>query len=245
MEPMRKVQVGFVLGLASCAAAASAAAELPGVAPVPSVDGAAFAMEGSRGEAHGDGARLVACGSVLVSATDGSRASVSCADGVRLDLASGAFHVLVGSKGAAIRIGRTALRATSARIWAARVGDRWLVRFERDGDVGSAEIAADEAAAAPADGVAPAPNALSSQEVHVFEGPAPAAEPADAASIAAFRDVAARLAPREEPGKALVPRRVESADDFKAGTTAAAAGGGEIELEAIEVEAGCIEVCVD
>jgi hypothetical protein len=47
------------------------------------------------------------------------------------------------------------------------------------------------------------------------------------------------------PGKALVPRRVESAADFKTGTTVAPASGGEIELEAIEVEAGCIEVCVD
>jgi hypothetical protein len=204
-----------------------------------------FAVEGSKGEARGDGARLVACGAVLVSATEGSRAAFSCADGVRLDLETGAFHLLVGSKGAAIRVGGVSLRATSARIWAANVADRWLVRFERDGELGSVELEVAEIAPAPESSGAPAQAALAPDEVHVFEGAAPAAGPADAGSIAAFREVAARLAPREAPGKALVPRRVESADDFKAGTTAAAASGGEIELEAIEVEAGCIEVCVD
>jgi hypothetical protein len=43
----------------------------------------------------------------------------------------------------------------------------------------------------------------------------------------------------------LIPRRVESADDFKAGAAGAADGADEIEIESIEVEAGCIEVCVD
>ncbi len=79
----------------------------------------------------------------------------------------------------------------------------------------------------------------------MFEGAAPATRPADPGPVADFRQAVARLAPRGEPRKALVPRRVEVADDFKARTVAAAAGSGEIELESIEVEAGCIEVCVD
>jgi hypothetical protein len=245
MEAMSTMRAGFAFGLAVSAFAATAAAAPPDMATVPSAGNGEFAVEGSAATARGDGARLVACGAVLVSATDGSRAAVSCKDGARVELTSGAFQVGVGAAGAAIRIGGATLRASSVRLWAARAGARWLVRFEPDGELGSVVIEGDGTAATAAEGVAPDRSSLVPGEVHAFEGATPAPGPVEAASSAALREAATRLAPREAPRKPLVPRRVEGADDFKTGTTAAAAGGGEIELEEIEVEAGCIEVCVD
>jgi hypothetical protein len=251
---MRAAHLRSLLSAAALlAAAAPARAELPSAAPVPSAGGAEFALEGAAeasprtATARGDGAQLVACGAALVSATDGSRLAIACGDGARIDLERGTFRIAIGSKGAAIRVGGASLRAASVRLRAGRVGDRWIVSFERDGDVGSVEIAGDAATAAPAeDGAAPTPAALTASEVHFFEGgPAPAAEPADPAPLAAFHQAVNRLAPRAEPSPALTPRRVEDAADFKSGASAVAMGTGEVEVEAIEVEAGCIEVCVD
>jgi hypothetical protein len=252
MIPMIAVYPGHALFAAALlAAAAPALAQPPSVAPVPSAQGAEFALEGAAdasqrtATARGDGAQLVACGATLVTATDGSRVAIACGDGARLDLDRGAFRIAVGSKGATIRMGGASFRAVSASIRAGRVGDRWVISFSRDGDVGSVEITGDEAAAAPAEGAAPAPVALAPTEVRVFEGSAPAAAAADPATLTAFHAAIDRLKPRAAASPALTPRRVESADDFKQGATTVAMGAGEVEVEAIEVEAGCIEVCVD
>lgn len=232
MDRMRSAPPLLLIGIA-LGAAGPAAAEPPVAALVPVDGGAAFEPQGSSpGQvlARGDGATLVACGAALVSAADGSRASIACGGETRVELSNGAFRVAVGSKGAVIRVGAAELRAVNARLWAVRAGETWLVRFEGDGEQGAVEV----------DGAALAPDAM-----HVLHDAASADGPADAGSVAASRDAIARLSPREGARRALVPRRVESADDFKAGATASAEGGGEIELEAIEVEAGCIEVCVD
>jgi hypothetical protein len=250
MISMRAVHPGHVLlTVALLTVAATALAQLPNVAPVPSAQGAAFALEGAAdasprtATARGDGALLVACGAALVTATDGSRVAIACDDGARLDLNRGTFRIAVGSKGATIRMGGASFRAVSASIRTGRVGDRWGISFDRDGDVGSVEIAGDEAAAVPAEGVAPAPVALSPTEVRLFEGSVAVA--ADPVALTAFHEAFNRLEPRVEPRPALTPRRVESAEDFKQGATAVAMGAGEVEVEPIEVEAGCIEVCVD
>jgi hypothetical protein len=245
MEGSRMIRALAALGV--FAVGLPALAQPPIVAAVPG-DGAAFAVGASAAgaarpaTAEGDGAQLVACGVALVAATRGSRLVVDCTEGGGLALERGAFRVAVGAAGATIRLGEAALRAASVRVWAMRRGDQWLVRFERDGEAGSIQIAG---AAAPEGTEAPEPGALAPDELHAIAGSAPAAAAPDAAAVATFREAAELLAPRPRPRPALAPRRVESADDLATGAATAAAGTDEIEIEAIEVEAGCIEVCVD
>jgi hypothetical protein len=208
-----------------------AEAVVPEAAIVPAAGDATFTLEGAVEPgsatvvATADGARLVACGAAVVAAGRGSRARISCAEGAQLRLEDGAFRITAGSKGVRILVGGAAITASSARLEVARVGERWLAR-RAPGDEGGAV-------------------SLEPATPEQAPGAALAALGVGAADAAAFAGTVTGTAPKGGPRAALAPRPVErpvSANAVASGATSATA---DVEVESIEVEVGCIEVCVD
>jgi hypothetical protein len=225
-----RISFSFMAGAAAALVSLGAAAGVPDIARVPSANGAAFsgAVGAAAGReavvASGDGARLVACGAALVAAANGSRAVISCEGGPDISLDEGVFRITVGSARARIHVGGAALTAANAELVVAREGSRWLARWSPRADGGSVEMSRD---GDPATGAG-----LSSLEV---SGP-------DAARL----DDAARYTLCQAAGAApFAPRRVELPIAKGGSAGAGASDASDVEVESIEVEVGCIEVCVD
>jgi hypothetical protein len=179
---------------------------------------------GGASTAKSDGARFLPCGAALVTASSGSRLSSSCEGGALVALEDGAFRIVAGSKGVRITAGGTALDASNARLEIARIGGRWLARGVADGD-------------------APLPGALAAGGIVELGGAA--GGPLAGGDAAAFDKAVARAAPVVAPNRALVRRKVEAPIASGAAVGAAGEGAADVEVESIEVEVGCIEVCVD
>ncbi|MFO8071603.1 MAG: hypothetical protein R6V85_06975 [Polyangia bacterium] len=137
---------------ASGALAGEQAAPSPALLPVPvpgspqaRFDGAGSDSAPSSLVARGaDGARLVASGRAVISATLGSRVEVAQSedDGAPLvELSSGAFLVHVGKEPLSIRVGGSTLRAASVEVLLARRGESWMVLLRRTlADSGGARV---------------------------------------------------------------------------------------------------------
>jgi len=229
-----------LLAISLIASASAAAFEAFAAVPerdaalIVTANGATFTAERPDGAApisivaNGDGARLVACGAAVVSAAHGARAKVSCGDSALLSLEDGAFRITAGSHPIRIVAGDAHLALTNARLEIAFIGGRWLARLVGKGEAGG--IAAEGFA----------------REFPPEELVALGAEvDAPARDLAAFETASKFAAPAAEIRRALIPRRVEKPLDEIFAASAAQGGAAEVELEAIEVEAGCIEVCVD
>lgn len=135
---------------ASGARAGEKAPPSPALLPVP-VPGSPQARFGGSDSAPSslaargaDGARLVAFGRAVISATLGSRVEASRPDDddtPRVELSSGAFLVHVGKEPLSIRAGGSTLRAVSAELLLARRGESWIVTLRKTlADSGGARV---------------------------------------------------------------------------------------------------------
>jgi hypothetical protein len=169
-----------------------------------------------------------------------------------------------------LRLGDTVLRASRAAVTAVGLGDRWVVQVEPESDEGFAEVIppappppaetapdeGDEAEAdaelAPTPPAPPAPIRLAPGKRHTLSGGQPRAadkresQLLDQAVDRLIPGAADRLLPVQRPQVVqLKPRDVEDPRDFVVIGAGADAALGELELEDIEVDVGCVEICVD
>lgn len=232
--------------------AAALAAPLPALADgavylVPSAvsPGSGFTVEGETGAgglcvptaplvARGNGARLVVDGRVAVAATDGARLGTGPRDpsgAPTLVLLSGTHRVTAGSLPVVVSLGRGALEVRDAAIAAGLAGGTWIVEVLSIADKGRVESRSQPGAAMAA-----------GQGLGMTTDGAVA--PAGAAELAALVALADRLVARPAPIR-LEPANVEDPADLRPSRRAAEGSGEAVEIEAIEVEIGCVEVCVD
>jgi hypothetical protein len=219
-----------------------------------------------------DGARAVVCGAAVVTGVLGARLEADCTDDdeapVRIRLLEGGFHLHVGGTPMTVDLDGAQLEARSAELIAAKLKGSWIVQVRLLGDSGAvlarqptpppaapsveAELPpTDEPAAEPAEATPPAPL----PPVPLASGTRYAVVPGEPPREASRRGrlflgkMLSRLLPETERaqtrGTRLVARDVEHPADFAANAAAAAALMGDVEIEDIEVEVGCVEICVD
>ena len=243
--------------------------------PVPSHPKAGFSAKNqspsnkmiARGQ---DGVKVVACKSAIVSGVIGSHVRARCvldkSGDPSIELVDGAFHVHVGGNPMKVRMGDTIVRLLQAQMIAVRAKSGWIVQIKHLCETGSAEIHPpptalpepavvdpatpvpdenDPAATAPAREKIPAITITQGQRFRLIGNDKPAAASNQEKKI--LGRVIGRLLPTSKtaPTPLLDPRNVEHSGDFAivAGTSEAALG--ELEIEAIEVDVGCVEICVD
>ena len=214
-----------------------------------------------------ESATSVACSGALV-ISDGDLifdASCGC-DGApsTVFLMSGKGLVHAGSRQVIVELGGARVSLESSRMVVVQVGEKWVIRIEGLGGAASARLLLPEA---------PRPEAGSPEDPPAKEAPAketPAREIPREISLeigkvlvlSSPREVAAgsgrfakeiafvsgRLASRDVKaanGPLLEYRPVEEKRDFAAAGVGEQSEAGELEIEAIEVEVGCVEICVD
>jgi hypothetical protein len=245
---------------------------LPGAAFAPSGKPAAgqrpvFVASGE------DGARLVAFEAALLTAVIGSRvelAAAPTAEGEQpaaLSLLQGAYHVVTGSKPVDLKLGRATIRASRAELLVAQLGQAWVVRILERSEGGKVVALPQES---PQPAPAPAEPATDEDEPEaatpIAAAPAPEPDPAvelepgtsytirkgrpplkaDRRATQLLDKTNERLLPQPGPQTTLLePRDITDPSDFSilGGVTDDALA--DIELEDIEVEVGCVEICVD
>ncbi len=218
-----------------------------------------------------DGVKVVACKAAIVTGIIGSHVRSRCASDEKdgdplIDLVDGAFHIHVGGSPVKVRMGDTIVRMLSTQMIAVKTRSGWIVQIKHLVEAGSAEIHLPRAAI-------PEP-AATDQHAPLPDGSDPATTtpaPTEIPTISISQGLRFRLAgndkpavaseqekkmlggaigrllptPKTAPAQLLDPRDVEDPGDFAvvAGTSEAALG--ELEIEAIEVDVGCVEICVD
>lgn len=248
LDPLVAVLVGAFSVLVSSGAWAQ-------ILPVPA---------GDRGE---ESATSVACSGALV-ISDGDLifdASCGC-DGApsTVFLMSGKGLVNAGSRRVIVELGGARVSLESSRMVVAQVGEKWVIRIEGLGGAASARLLLPEA---------PRPEAGSPEDPPAKEAPAKetptreipreiSLELGKVLVLSSPREVAAgsgrfakeiafvsgRLESRDVKaanGPLLEYRPVEEKRDFAAAGVGEHSEAGELEIEAIEVEVGCVEICVD
>ncbi len=165
-----------------------------------------------------------------------------------------------------VRMGDTIVRMLLAQMIAVKTKSGWIVQIKHLSETGSAEIrpppatlpepaATDPSAPLPEGGdpavAAPAPREIPT--IPIRQGQRFRLAGNDKPAVASEREkkmlgrAIRRLLPTSKaaPAPLLDPRDVEDPGDFAvvAGTSEAALG--ELEIEAIEVDVGCVEICVD
>jgi hypothetical protein len=241
-------KLAAVLVLMSNASVAAAGDLLP----VPGEAVFAPAEDGAGLVAGGDGAALVACRTLLIRAEKGVRVLASCgADGPAATLEGGGFVARAGSTPASIRLGETVVLLQRATLTGAPRDGGWTVTATPLVESGSAvaivpaqgsRLLAPEAAGQPAETRIPLPAAAPRQ---LGGTTAPGRDPKS--PIATLQALEARIAGRPEGSATpvLKPRAIEDPGDFAAGAASGDLSVGALELDAIEVEVGCVEICVD
>ncbi len=218
-----------------------------------------------------DGVKVVACKAAIVTGVIGSHVRARCAsdenDGdPSIDLVDGAFHVHVGGRPVKVRMGDTTVLILLAQMIAVKTRSGWVVQIKHLCETGSADIqppratlpepvTVDPSAPLP-DGGDPAtttPIPIEIPAIPIRQGQRFRLSGNDKPSMASRLEkkmlggAIGRLLPtsRTIPAPLLSPREVEDPEDFAivAGTSEEALG--ELEIEAIEVDVGCVEICVD
>jgi len=241
-------KLAAILVLMSNASAAAAGDLLP----VPGEAVFAPAADGAGLVAGGDGAVLVACRTLLIRAEKGVRVLASCdAEGPAATLEGGGFVARAGSTPASIRLGETVVLLQRATLTGAPRDGGWTVSATPLVESGSAVAIvpaqgsgppSPEATGPPAEARIPLPAAAPRQ---LGGATAPGRDPKGQA--AALQSLETRIAGRPV-GSArpiLKPRAIEDPRDFAAGASSGDLSIGALELDAIEVEVGCVEICVD
>jgi len=271
---MKTLTILAVIGLAAPALRAADVVPVPSpglpdavLAPAAKQDGSAetWVAKGA------DGARAVVCGGALVTAVLGARLHADCGGATdeapgRIRLVSGGFHLHVGSAPLHVILGETTLEARSSELIAARLKDDWIVQIKPLDDTGGVAVlppatpveAEPPATADPTDDAAeqppatpappPAPLALEPGKRFVIGA---GADPAEASRRGRMflGKMVTRLVPSDQAatgrGPLLSARDVESPADFAIDAAAATGAMTDVEIEGIEVEVGCVEICVD
>jgi len=213
--------------------------------------------------AAGDTARLVAGKAMLVLAADGSRLAIPAgrdpsADVLIVRVIEGAFRLLVGSSPVRLSVAGTDLEirraelilvsrkeAFALRILAVRPDGTAFVHPPPPSPSAVAGDATDEA-----DGEipvsAPPRRVLAPGESIVLAlNAAPMRAPRVATDALAAVEAALALVPVSAAGPRLRPVAVEDPADLAFARTRGGIGDTDIEIEGVEIEVGCVEVCVD
>ncbi len=211
-----------------------------------------------RASASGGGARLIVRGTALVVAADETRLDFPA--GVRdpavIVPIDGALRLLVGSGGARLELNGFVLDLSRAEVLLSRQGAAWAIHVVEVAEGGTASLhpppapSVVEAAAAEPGAQIPVPVysprlLASGTRLVLTAGAAP--EPASPSACTAL-DAAGKTLLALSPlaaGNHLLPIQVEDPADFAASPGRSGIGGTEVEIEAVEVEVGCVEVCVD
>jgi len=217
---------------------------------------------------NADRARLVAFEAVLITAGMGSEVAIepALADADHpavVALRSGAFRLIVGSRAVELELGDNHVRAVSSELTIARLDDVWIVQVAPAGEGGRVELIP------PAPAEPPPPVAEDLPEDGAEETPPPAAAPApepvaltagkrhalkhgelekaDRRQSELLDKTAERLAdpPADPASSPLAPRDIEDPRDFAVTSAGADAALYDLEIEDIEVDLGCVEICVD
>jgi hypothetical protein len=187
-------------------------------------------------------------------------------------LIDGGFHLVAGSAAVDLRLGDTLLRAVNAEVMAAKKGTTWIVQVVPRGEEGRVELvppapatppppvegeaaeteaeAGTETEAAPPPPPAPEPVPLSAGKRHALKGgKAVRAQKSESELLATIIE---RLIPESNDtsktavvAASLAPRDVEDPRDFVVASAGADADLSDLEIEDIEVDVGCVEICVD
>ncbi|MBW2276941.1 MAG: hypothetical protein JRF63_05575 [Deltaproteobacteria bacterium] len=270
----RQIEITAVTLLAACLVVPSLATAEDGVL-VPNVEAPKASFTKSKGAkdtfvARGeDRARMVAFEAVLITAGLGAKIALEAPAGegdqpARLALLEGGFYLVVGSKGIELELGDSVLRAVNAEVMLAKLGDTWIVQVKPEDEQGRVELvppplpepaalddgaAVDEDEAAPVTTPVPTPVVLPANKRHTLKnGKHHKAE--RRASDFLLKTIG-RLVP--EPGgepqpkhiAQLTPRDIEDPRDFVVTATGSDAALSDLEIEDIEVDVGCVEICVD
>lgn len=247
------------------AASDSGSMEGPLVAVPAALGGAgSFALAaGDRGEpvatASGDGARLVAHGALLLIAADGT---VLRAGPVRddqpgesaLEILRGACRLVAGSTPSRIVVAGHVLVLRRAEVLLVGRAGAFALRVVDLGPEGGVHVEGRPAAAAAPESeeeqpqaAPPAPRRTLAAGERLVLAPhrdlLPVTRPAAAALDAVAADLPLAIPP--EAGGRLSPVPVEDPADFVFSRGRGGIGDTGIELESLEIEVGCVEVCVD
>ena len=165
-----------------------------------------------------------------------------------------------------MRMGDTIVRMLCAQMIAIKTKSDWVVQIKHLCETGSAKIhpppatlpepaaidpsaplpdGGDPAAAAPAPREIPAIPIRQEQRFRLSGNDKPAV--ASGREKKMLGKAIGRLLPTSKttPAPLLNPRDVEDPGDFAVVAGASEAALGELEIEAIEVDVGCVEICVD
>jgi hypothetical protein len=218
-------------------------------------------------------ARMVAFEAVLITASLGARVALEAGPGegdqpAVVKLIDGGFHLVAGSTVVDLRLGDTVLRAVDAEVMAAKKGSVWIVQVVPRGETGRVAVVPPAPATPPASVEEEAAEPEGETEGETAPEPPPMPEPVSLAAGKRYRleDGKAHKAQKNEsellvtsierliPDAAaektaatpsLAPRPIEDPRDFTVAATGADADLSDLEIEDIEVDVGCVEICVD
>jgi hypothetical protein len=253
-------------GIATAGTPSGDRGEPPGVVSSASAGAGSFAFSSDAGAlvavASGDGARMVVQGAVLVIAGDGARLRIRTTDTTPvappvIEPLDGPLRVLSGSGGARLEFNGSAFDLVRAEVLLARQNGAWALEVVAVADGGQVTLQPP----APTDAVAPTdapPGPVASSTPASPPGPvapgeilllAPRAVPerAPPTRTVMLASAAGRLIalPAAPSGSRLLSIAVEDPSDFIASRGRGDTSGASIDIEAVEVEIGCVEVCVD
>ncbi|MCP4606025.1 MAG: hypothetical protein GY847_36850 [Proteobacteria bacterium] len=216
----------------------------------------------------GDGACAVIGKGALICALLGSRFSVHDTDReghVKTALSNGGFLVTVGSKSMVFKLDKYEISAREALILVTKNENDWVVKAESFFLDGTVEISVLEAPPSkpksipeksehksePTEMITESPlmpdvekhSLKKGQAVHM--GKNRKWEPALQGHQTALKDLASRLNEPGLTGSLLSPQDVEDSTDFVSQKVDKDMAFEDIEIEEIEVEAGCVEICID
>ncbi len=214
--------------------------------------------------AGGDGARLVVSKAAVVSGTAGSVFQLPERRGgaePSMTVVSGAFRIHVGTRAFAIALGRHTLIARQSTLLLSRSKEGWLIRAEQlpRGTVvletppppePVVSVTAEQPSTESNGSVVPQPTPKPA--VHKFdqgqviatrEGQPIAINPAGAGPV--LKKLVNRLRDPAQQGALLSPMDVEKLPQLAADHRGEGDPLENLEVEEIEVEVGCVEICVD
>jgi hypothetical protein len=218
-------------------------------------DGASLAI------ATGDGARLVARDTLLVIAGEGARlrfppGGADAAAASAIEPLDGPLRLVAGSVGARLDLSGFSLDLLRSELLLVRQGTSWALLVVAVAEGGGVMLHLSPPPSAPAatDGqlgveipgtAGPPRNLAPGESLALAAGPAPGRVAPTAAAL--LVSVARRLPmlPPVRSGPQLRPIAIEDPADFSTAGSRGGSGDAAIEIEAVEVEIGCVEVCVD
>ncbi len=208
--------------------------------------------------AGADGACAVVQGKGLVCGTEGSKLRSDDANKTVV-LEDGGFSIHAGKKAVTIGIDSAKLTVKQSVVHLVKIDGKWVIAFVstfRENATVTLETTLPVTPATLDNGKKPKdPPAPTIQHVsykkNVLPGQtlsmAPSSAPVTATDAQKYvvRNVGKRLKPKKGALAPLIAINVEHEDDLEAAVLAKHEAFEDIEIEDIEVEAGCIEVCLD